>query len=828
MKEEKSVDINNIMITYQDMWQDLFQEYIWVFKDYTEFNNCIKNFLKKISKNSPINKVSKEQYLDGAHKYLKRIIFLCLHSNKNIGILLNYINSNINPNQDAYQEIKKFIKLIKSSRYTPSPNEIIELIDKSEIFKEVLAKLINDNMEKIKNYGLEKTFEDDLIILLVEIYCTLNNVVLNDIDNYRDEYADEEILPMDILNEQKTIRSSYEERLEDKDYSFKKEEIKEDISDFMPMGADAFISEIKRKKLEVLSKDQEYELLTRIKNGDEEAYKYFYEHNCRLVISIVKRYRNYQVDYEDLLQEGCIGLMMAIERFEVARGLKFSTYATWWIKQAVIRALNKYSKKTGVSINKNLDLIQYRKKLEALSDKLGRKPTNTEIVEYLKIPLIEVEENNQLLLTNFSINHSINDEDDTELGEFICDERVEIEKDYITDNLVLEIQNLFRKAHLTDQEILVLNYRWGLNGCEEKTLVEIGKLFGVSRERARQYEANAIKKLRKYTGMQDFALYLDSPDKALDRLRKLVKWHLDNPRSFAIYDIDVSEVVLEEKKETKIPKNKDEGNYIYKLFKEYRKEDIDIVLDSLTEEEKKIIAIRNEYFNNPTLYSPWNNEKVKQAFKNILTKIHYRLKNNEKKVKLSTIFDFSFCKNYSQEEVKLAIEMLDSRYKKIIYLRYGNDLIYPTGDKNWDFKKYGDIFYEEIIPQIITNLKLIHQQNKKLTVNVSIIMQNEEIDESLKEIYIKALMLLKLPELRILIKDFSEKEAIILAIYLLKYFENITLNIEDFIDILQITKNGLNDCSVKALLFIKENVDILNILKNKLDHKEKISNKVKK
>ena len=107
-------------------------------------------------------------------------------------------------------------------------------------------------------------------------------------------------------------------------------------------------------------------------------------------------------------------------------------------------------------------------------------------------------------------------------------------------------------------------------------------------------------------------------------------------------------------------------------------------------------------------------------------------------------------------------------------------------------------------------------------------MENEEIDEFLKEIYIKALMLLKLPELRKIIQEFSEKEAIILAIYLLKYFENITFNIEDFIDILQINKKGLNDCLVKALLFIKENVDILTILKNKIYQEKQISNNVKK
>ena len=697
------------MNIYEDMWQDLFQEYIWVFKDYDEFINSIKKYLKKISKNDSFKKMNKKQYLIGAHKYLNKIIYLRLYDN-NISILLNYININLDLEKNAYQEIEKFIKLIKSFSYNPSPNEIIKLIDKSEIFKKLLAKLINDNMEKIKNYGLEKTFEDDLVILLVEIYCTLNNVVFNDVDNYQDEYAEEEILPMDILKEQKGIKSSYEEGLEDKVYSFKETEVKEDIPDFMPTGADAFLSEIRRKDLEVLSKEQEYELLKRIKNGDEEAYKYFYEHNCRLVISIVKKYRNHYVDYEDLLQEGCIGLMTAIERFELERGLKFSTYATWWIRQAVLRALNKYSKKTGISINKNSDLIQYRRKVEALSDKLGRRPTNPEIVEYLKIPLIEVEENNQLLLTSFSINHSISDEDDTELGEFISDERVEIEKDYITNNLVLEIQDLFRKAHLTDQEILILNYRWGLKGYEEKTLAEVGKIFGFSRERARQYEANAIKKLRRYTGMKDFALYLDNPDKAIDRLNKLIKWHFDNPKSFVIYDVDVSKVILDETEEkTRLPKKKGEGIYIYKLFKDYRKEDVDIVLDSLTEEEKKIVAIRNEYFNNPTLYSPWNNETVKQAYKNIITKIHYRLKNNEKKVKLSTIFDFSFCKDYSHEEVELAIDMLESRYKRIIYLRYGNDLVNPDNDKNWDFKKYGDIFYEEVIPQIIANLKLIHQ-----------------------------------------------------------------------------------------------------------------------
>ena len=602
----------------------------------------------------------------------------------------------------------------------------------------------------------------------------------------------------------------------------------------MPTGVDAFISEIKNKDLDVLTKEEEYALLTKIKNGDADAYKYFYEHNCRLVISIAKRYRNSKVEYEDLLQEGCIGLMTAIERFELERGLKFSTYATWWIRQSILRAINKYGRKTGISINKNSDLNHYRKNLGKFADELGRWPTDSETAKHFDISIEEVQENNQLLLEDFSINQKISDEDSEELGEFLKDDSIKIESDTIIHNLADEIQSLFKNAGLTEQEILILNYRWGLDGCDEKTLSEVGKLFGFTRERARQYEAKAIKKLRKYAGIKDFALYLDNPDKAVEKLNKLITWHYDNPESFVIYDIDVSKInsnAKEGKKESNIDiknKNKNKENYFYKTFKDYSPSEIDTVIASLSNEERKILDIRTDYINNPTLYSLWNSEYIKRAYSSILAKIRYRLGKSHKKVKVATIYDLAFCRNYSREEIKLAINMLDFPDKEIIRLRYGNDLDNPVTSSEWNFKKYGDIFYEEIIPNIINNLKIICQQNQKIEEKIMALLKNEEMDNNIKEIYIKALKLLKMPEIKLLLQDFSSKEAIVFAIYLLKYFEGIKFNIEDFMDVIIINKEGLNACVKRSLLFMKEHLNEFTKIKEELyycEDEKKLSRK---
>lgn len=828
------MDEEIILEKYQDIWQELYQEYAYAFEDYEEFKSIIKIFLNKFLKDYSDNNLTREHYLNGAKKYLRNLIHNYLKDNK-ISILLNYININIDPNKDAQEEIEKLIKWFKILYYTPVPNVIIDLIEKSSILKELLAKLIEPNLAKIKKYGLNKVFDNDLIVLFSEIYCTLNNIDLEEptTDLIKSIDDSEEVMSInDILKEQQDILSSYEENHDGQSKAYyPKEKISEELPDYMPTGVDAFISEIRRKDLEVLTKEEEYVLLTKIKQGDQDAYKYFYEHNCRLVISIAKRYRNSRVDYEDLLQEGCIGLMTAIERFEVERGLKFSTYATWWIKQAILRALNKYGRKTGISINKNSDLTQYRKNVERLADELGRKPTDKEIAEHFALPLAEVQENNQLLLADYSINQSVNAEETEELGDFIKDESIKVESDTITHNLADELQNLFKQAGLTEQEILVLNYRWGLDDYEEKTLSDVGKLFGFTRERARQYEAKAIKKLRKYAGTKDFALYLDDPDKAIERLKKLATWHFNNPQSYIIYDIDISDIKIDTKQSSKevtiSAKKKKNKNYLYKVLKQYKKDDIDAVIATLSDEEKKILEIRNEYFNNPTIYSAWNNESVKKAYNNILSKIHYRLNSPEKKIKSSTIYDLAFCRNYSKEEIELAINMLEYQDYEIIKLRYGEDLDNPVTSDEWDFKKYGDIFYEEVIPHIINNLKLIQAQNIEIEEKIMTLIADEEINPDVKDIYIKALNLLKLPEIKLLLQEFSSKEKLVFALYLVKYFEGIEFNIEDFMDIIIINKEGLNECIKRSLLFMKEHLEEFAIIKNKLyyDEEKKLSRK---
>ncbi len=648
---------------YQDIWQELYQEFAYAFKNYEEYSLVIKNYLNKTLTENYESNIEIADLLKGAKKFLRNIIHHNLCDNK-IFIILNYITSNIDSNKDG--EIEKLINWFKQFSYTPSPNVIIDLIDQSSILKETLANLVTNNLDIIKKYGLNKVFDNDLLVLFIEIYCTLNNIDLDaEIDiNKNDAPKDE----------------------------------KEHMVDFMPTGVEAFISEIRQKHLEVLTKEQEYDLLIKIKNGDQEAYRYFYEHNCRLVISIARKYNNPKVEYEDLIQEGCIGLMTAIERFDVERGLKFSTYATWWIRQAVLRALYRYGRKTGVSFNKNYDLIQFRKDVEKFADELGKMPSDKEVASHLAMSLEEVQENNQLLLNDCSINQTVNMESSEEIGDLISDDNVKIEGDFITHNLASEMQELFVKAGLTEQEIVILNNRWGLKDYEEKTLSDIGKMFGFTRERARQHEANAIKKLRKYAGTKDFALYLDNPDEALERIKKLSIWHKNHPSSYIVYDIDVSDI-KEDAKEKKAnlswdTKKRKNINCLYKFLKQYKKEDIDAVVETLSDEEKQILAICNDYFNNPSLYSTWNSEAVKKKYSNVLSKLYYRLNNRDKKLKITTIYDLAFCKKNTKEEINLAIYMLESCDQEIIKLRYGNDLENPIVSDEWNFQKYGDVFYE--------------------------------------------------------------------------------------------------------------------------------------
>ena len=254
-----------------------------------------------------------------------------------------------------------------------------------------------------------------------------------------------------------------------------------------------YLKEIGQIKL--LSLDEELKLADRIMEGDEEAKRTLAESNLRLVVSIAKRYVGRGMLFLDLIQEGNIGLMKAVEKFDVSKGYKFSTYATWWIRQAITRAIADQARTIRVPVHMVETINKLARIHRQLTLELNREPSEEELSKKMNLPVERIREILQISQDPVSLETPIGEEDDSHLGDFIKDEHNMSPEDYATNELLKqEISEVL--LTLTEREEKVIKLRFGLEDGKSRTLEEVGQMFGVTRERIRQIEAKALRKLR--------------------------------------------------------------------------------------------------------------------------------------------------------------------------------------------------------------------------------------------------------------------------------------------------------------------------------------------
>ncbi|WP_110932138.1 RNA polymerase sigma factor RpoD [Paenibacillus bouchesdurhonensis] len=254
-----------------------------------------------------------------------------------------------------------------------------------------------------------------------------------------------------------------------------------------------YLKEIGRVPL--LSADDEIELAKRIENGDEEAKRRLAEANLRLVVSIAKRYVGRGMLFLDLIQEGNMGLIKAVEKFDFKKGFKFSTYATWWIRQAITRAIADQARTIRIPVHMVETINKLIRVSRQLLQELGREPTPEEIAAEMELSVEKVREIMKIAQEPVSLETPIGEEDDSHLGDFIEDQEALAPADAAAYELLKEqLEDVLDT--LTEREENVLRLRFGLDDGRTRTLEEVGKVFGVTRERIRQIEAKALRKLR--------------------------------------------------------------------------------------------------------------------------------------------------------------------------------------------------------------------------------------------------------------------------------------------------------------------------------------------
>jgi len=310
-----------------------------------------------------------------------------------------------------------------------------------------------------------------------------------------------------------TFESNGIEILDDFDEDFSEDMLEDEESDIvLPDGTSVddpvrmYLKEI--GKVQLLSMDEEIELAEKMAHGDEAARKRLAEANLRLVVSIAKKYVGRGMHFLDLIQEGNMGLIKAVEKFDYTKGYKFSTYATWWIRQAITRAIADQARTIRVPVHMVETINKLIRVKRQLLQQLGREATPEELAREMELPVERIAEIEKIAQEPISIDTPIGEEEDSHLGDFIPDDDAPAPAESAAFTLLKE-QLVDVLSTLTPREEKVLKLRFGLDDGRARTLEEVGKVFNVTRERIRQIEAKALRKLRHPSRSKKLKDYLD-------------------------------------------------------------------------------------------------------------------------------------------------------------------------------------------------------------------------------------------------------------------------------------------------------------------------------
>ena len=524
-------------------------------------------------------------------------------------IISSYLDVKV-PKVDSYESAMKAFKKLDSffSKYDffMGRELLIDLLSNNEKFSSMTSYILKEKEKDIALGKSEDIFDSDFLIYTVKTYFELHGMPIKEREEEIDMIGFDSSSDLDIVS--------------------------------------LYINELNAP---LLSEDEEKALLVKIKQGDMEAREKFIESNLRLVVSVAKKFLGRGVPFLDLVQEGNLGLMKAIDKFDLSYDVRFSTYAVYRIKMFVSKAIADQSRNIRVPISRQDELYSYMTNIDNLEKKFGMNLSIDEISMMLGKSVDKIRELESLKNDTVSINALVGKDNDTELGEFLSTSE-SIEDEVIDSFLPEQIMELLKKSKLSEREKDVLLSRFGIGRSHVWQLKELSKKYGVSKAWIGQVELNALEKLRRLKSIEQFSVYMDNPDLALRNLEEFRK----KP---------------EKRERRKTGKRGSLLKSIYEYFDDFSREDVDSVLDDLNEFDKNLVFLRyGEDLDNPVSTTLFGEEETKKFYGALVPRMRKKLyalqeeakPNNKNNIKQDVFLTESLVTELNRDEYTKLIQIL--------------------------------------------------------------------------------------------------------------------------------------------------------------------------